>query len=108
MEKTVNSKRIKFQLMPTINRERRVGEMYTSEQLEKCRSYDFNYYDKEDLTDLNNVKINNKKSVVDRVQNYFDEVENPYVVRVGDVGVKINCIGEKDLTDLLLNLDNLN
>lgn len=104
---TTTEKRIKLPKMPTIDNEGRVGFMYTSEELEQCRNSDFDYCSKEGLTDISDIEIDTKKSVYDRMQSYFASVSNPYMFRVGDVGVKVNCLGEKDLCDALAEIVNL-
>lgn len=104
---TTNQKRIKYQKMPTINEERRVGRMLSIEELEKYRNCDFGSCDKNILTDINEIKIDTEKSVVERTENYFVSVSNPYMFRVGDVGVKVNCSGEKSLNDALTEIVNL-
>lgn len=81
--------------------------MYSCAELEQCRNLDFCQCDKEGLTDISNIEIDTDKSVVERIQNYFLSVNNPYMFRVGDVGVKVNCLGEKDLNDVLAEIVNL-
>lgn len=107
MLNTTNQKRIKYQKMPIIKEERRVGRMLSIEELEKYRNCDFGSCDKNILTDINEIKIDTQKPVVERMQNYFASVSNPYVFRVGDIGVKVNCLGEKDLCDALAEIVNL-
>lgn len=100
-------KRIKLPKLPTIDNEGRVGFMYTSEELEQCRNSDFCHCDKDSLTDIRDIKIDTEKSVYDRMKSYFASVSNPYMFRVGDIGVKVNCLGEKDLCDALAEIVNL-
>lgn len=105
--KTIEHKRIILPNMPTIDNERCVGRMYTSAELEKCRNSDFCHCEKDRLTDISDIEIDTEKSVVERMENYFASVSNPYMFRVGDVGVKVNCLGEKSLNDALTEIVNL-
>lgn len=93
--------------MPTIDTEGRVGFMYNSAELEKCRNSHFCHCKKDRLTDISDIEIDTEKSVVERMENYFASVSNPYMFRVGDVGVKVNCLGEKSLNDALTEIVNL-
>ena len=105
--KAIEHKRIILPKMPTIDTEGRVGFMYNSAELEKCRNSDFCHCEKDRLTDISDIEIDTEKSVVERMENYFASVSNPYMFRVGDVGVKVNCLGEKSLNDALTEIVNL-
>ena len=78
--------------------------MLTKTELGEYRKADLNYCKVSDLTDIADLKINTKDSIINRISKYFETVKNPYMFRVGDVGVKINCIGDKDLADSIINL----
>lgn len=93
--------------MPTIEEERRVGRMLSSEELEQYRNCDFGSCDKNSLTDISEIKIDTQKNVYERMQSFFSSVENPYMFKVGDVGVKINCIGDRSLDDALARIVSL-
>lgn len=108
MAKVVNFNRIKIHYMPTIIQERRVGRMFTKSQLEECRKADFNTCNLNDLPDATNLKIDIDEPVINRARKYFKDVKNPYMFRVGDVGVKINCSGNKDLSDSIVNIASAN
>ena len=62
----------------------------------------------ENLADINNMKIDTNEPIGKRCEKYFCEVKNPYAFRVGDVGVKINFVGNNDFTDSLANLASTN
>lgn len=108
MAKVVNFNRIKIYYMPTIIQERRVGRMFTKSQLEECRKADFNTCNLNDLPDATNLKIDIDEPVINRARKYFKDVKNPYMFRVGDVGVKINCSGDKNLSDSIVNIASAN
>ena len=54
------------------------------------------------------MKIDTNEPIGKRCEKYFCEVKNPYAFRVGDVGVKINFVGNNDFTDSLANLASTN
>ena len=58
-------------------------------------------YSKDNLVDLHDVKIDPSKSVVDKMNDYFKQIKNPYLFKVGDVGVKVSFGGDRSFTDAL-------
>ncbi|MCM1115576.1 MAG: hypothetical protein NC397_08790 [Clostridium sp.] len=108
MGKIVNIDSIKLHYMPTIIQERRVGRMFTKSQLDECRKADFNICNINDLPDVTNLKIDIDEPIINRARKYFKDVKNPYMFRVGDVGVKINCSGDKNLSDSIVNIASAN
>ena len=104
MAEIIKLNRIESQDLPTIKVKGCVGKMLTKSELEECRKADFNSFDINDLTDIKNLNIDTGKPIINRTAKYFETVKNPYMFRVGDVGVKINCIGDKDLSDSIINL----
>ena len=50
---------------------------------------DFDEADQDDLTDITKVKVDRSLSREERVKKYLDEVKNPYLVKVGDMAVKV-------------------
>lgn len=104
MAEIIKLNRIESQNLPTISVKGCVGKMITKSELEECRKADINSFDINDLTDITNLNIDTGKSIINRTAKYFETVKNPYMFRVGDVGVKINCIGDKSLADSIINL----
>lgn len=94
--------------LPMLILERRVGKMFTKSELERCRNAEIFNVNKNDLYDLSFVSIDRTQPVIKRASKYFDTVKNPYIFRVGDVGVKINCVGNKSLTDSIIDIAELN
>lgn len=107
MAEIIKLNRIESQDLPTITVKGCVGKMLTKTELGEYRKADLNYCKVSDLTDIADLKINTKDSIINRISKYFETVKNPYMFRVGDVGVKINCIGDKDLADSIINLSSL-
>lgn len=106
MAEIVNINGIKFHYVPTIIAERRVGRMFSKEELEKCHRADICSCDINNLTDVTYFNVNISESVINRARKYFEFVKNPYVFRVGDVGVKINCGNGKNLSDSIIDIVN--
>ena len=82
--------------------------MFTKSQLEECRKADFRTCNMNDLPDVTNLKIDIDEPIINRARKYFKDVKNPYMFRVGDVGVKINCSGDKNLSDSIVNIASAN
>ena len=56
---------------------------------------------KDSLVDLHDVKIDSSKSVVDKMNDYFEQIKNPYLFKVGNVRVKVSFGGNRTFTDAL-------
>ena len=56
---------------------------------------------KDSLVDLHDVKIDTEKSVPDKMNDYFEQIKNPYLFKVGDVRVKVSFGGERSFNDAL-------
>lgn len=78
--------------------------VYTKTELEAFKKADFSSYKINELTDVSKLDFDMSESVVSRAQKYFNKVENPYIFRVGDIGVKVNCIGSRPLGDSIVNI----
>lgn len=76
--------------------------MFSSAELKNCRAADFSSYD--NFTDLREIQIDESKKVPERVENFLEQVKNPYLFKVGDVFVKVNYKDGKDLADSLITL----
>lgn len=57
-----------------------------------------------DLTDLRNVKTDTSKPAKERIENFIEQVKNPYLFRVGDTVINAAYSGEKDISLLLAEL----
>ena len=56
---------------------------------------------KDSLVDLHDVKIDAEKSVPEKMNDYFEQIKNPYLFKVGDVRVKLSFGGDRSFTDAL-------
>lgn len=78
--------------------------MYSKSELETLKKADFSSYNFRELKDVSKLNLDVGEPIVSRAEKFFRTVENPYVFRVGDVGVKINCIGDKRLIDSIIDI----
>ena len=58
-------------------------------------------YSKDSLVDLRDVNIDSDKSVPEKMNDYFEQIKNPYLFKVGDVRVKVSFCGDRTFTDAL-------
>lgn len=58
-------------------------------------------YSKDSLVDLRDVKIDTVKTVAEKTNDYFEQIKNPYLFKVGDVRVKVSFGGERSFSDVL-------
>lgn len=66
---------------------------------------DISKIDKKELTDVSNIKIDTSATLLQRISQYLSQVQNPYLFRVGDVGVKVSYADtETTLQETLLSL----
>lgn len=56
---------------------------------------------KDSLVDLHDVKIDAEKSVPEKMNDYFEQIKNPYLYKVGDMRVKLTFGGERSFNEAL-------
>lgn len=64
--------------------------MLNSFDLKLLQSADIADFEKSDLVDLRDVKIDAEKSVPEKMNDYFEQIKNPYLFKVGDARVKVS------------------
>ena len=87
----------------------KVKHMYRKEWQVMLNSFDLNFLknvaiadcSKDSLVDLHDVKIDPSKSVADKMNDYFEQIKNPYLFKVGDMRVKVSFGGDRNFTDAL-------
>ena len=92
-----------------INVFRKVKNTFRKEWQVMLNSFDLNFfknvaiadYSKSDLVDLHDVKIDPSKSVAEKMNDYFEQIKNPYLFKVGDVRVKVSFSGDRSFTEAL-------
>ena len=75
--------------------------MLTKSQLDLCKDAEIALYDKNALTDLRDITVDKSKSVMEKIENFTQQVKNPYLFKVGDVIVKVAYSGGKDFSGAL-------
>ena len=75
--------------------------MLDSFDLIMLRNVDIADCSKDSLVDLHDVKIDAGKPVSEKMNDYFEQIKNPYLFKVGDVRVKVSFGGERSFTDAL-------
>ena len=58
-------------------------------------------YSKDSLVDLRDVKIDSGKSVPEKMNDYFEQIKNPYLFKVGDMRVKLSFGGKRSFNEAL-------
>lgn len=61
-----------------------------SQTLNSLKQVDIRSVDKKDLVDLNTVCIDDTAPVTQRVEQFIQQIRNPYCFRIGDIAVKVN------------------
>ena len=77
--------------------------MYGNELI-SCRSADILTCDTEKLADLKQIRIPTDLPANDRMTHYLAQVRNPYLLRVGNLAVKVSFSGERELAAVLADL----
>ena len=83
---------------------RGVGLMLNKEQLEELSKADINAIDKESLYDISNLDLNISEDIELRSKRFVEMVKNPYTLKVGDIGVKINFGNGKSFSDSIMDI----
>ena len=78
--------------------------MMTRSALEQYRRADISASATGNLVDIRNVAIDRSLPVEGRMERFFTQVGNPYLFKVGDVAVKVECVGRKPLSDALVRV----
>ena len=77
--------------------------MLTKSQLDLCKAAEIALCDKNTLTDLRYITTDKNKSVMEKIESFTHQVNNPYLFKVGDVIVKVAYSGGKDFSGALSN-----
>ena len=78
--------------------------MLNQNQLNELKQMDIKAADKNALVNMNELKIPIDEEYYFKLSNYFDFVRNPYMFRVGDVGVKVNFGNGKRFSDSIMDV----
>ena len=58
-------------------------------KLDRANRIDMNNIDVESIPDINDIKVSRKKVIEERILDFIDNVDNPYLFKVDGVLVKI-------------------
>ena len=75
--------------------------MLSSLDLKKLKDAAIADFEKNDLVDLRDVKIDTQKNRPDRTTDFFEQVKNPYLFKVGNVKVKVSFCTNRSFNDAL-------
>ena len=81
----------------------------TAEEYRKCLDTDFGDIDIKDMKDIRDIRIDRNLPKEERIKQYLKQVGNPYLVRCGDVKVKVRFANngvsfEEAFENMLLNM----
>lgn len=62
---------------------------FLREKISRCKSLTFKDIDLSKVKDISEIKISRKKSSRDRILDFLNSTENPYMYKVGGVLVKV-------------------
>jgi len=76
----------------------------TKEELKKLSEVDIRTVNRDELVDINTVKINTDLPVKERVEDYISQIKNPYCYLDNGVIVKIGFSGGRKLEECLKSI----
>lgn len=75
-----------------------------AEEYRKLLETDFADVKLEDLTDISSIQINRELPLEERKEQYLKKVGNPYLVRVGNMKVKVRFAGGISFNEAFENM----
>ncbi len=78
--------------------------MFTQKQLDELKQETIGSTAKDELIDLKELHIPIDRVYGYKLSDYFDFIQNPYLFRVGDVGVKVNFGNGKSFSDSIMDI----
>ncbi len=78
-------------------------------KLDDANKVDINNIDIETIPDIKDIKISRKKVIEERILDFIDNIDNPYLFKVDNILVKVefgenNTSAEESLINVLSNL----
>ena len=78
---------------------KRVNNLVKLEKMiQDCENIDIENVNIEKIKDIKDIKINKKKSSVERILDFLRSTENPYVIKVNGVVVKMEFSNNSNMT----------
>ena len=78
--------------------------MLSKAELARCREVDISTCDGSELVDLREIEIDTSKAITQRMESFFEQVQNPYVFRVGDIVMKIDYGQDKEFAEAFTDI----
>ena len=83
--------------------------MFTVEKLQEMKIADIMEIDREELVDIMQIQIDEKKPIEERIRDYIEQVGNPYIVKVGEYVVQFKYMDckksmEQKMKEYLVNM----
>ncbi len=63
--------------------------MFAYNDMNALKEVDIRTVKRKDLIDLNSVIIDTERSVHERIEDFIQQIKNPYCFKVGDIAVKV-------------------
>lgn len=76
------------------------------EIIERMKNVDIKEVSILDLPNISDFEVDASKNISDRFTDYLQFVKNPYVFRVGNLGVKIEFVGDTPFEEALIRCIN--
>lgn len=70
----------------------------------ECRKADISESNIDELVDLRDIKINRKKPLNRRADDFIEQIGNPYLFKVDNVVVKVEFGDGKDFSEILTDV----
>ncbi len=75
--------------------------MPTSDGFGICGNDTPDSFDINALTDLEDVTVDNRKSVIEKMESFAEQVKDPYIFKVGGIAVELAFTGDRDFPTAL-------
>ena len=78
--------------------------MLDKSQLARCKEVDVSSCDINSLVDLREINIDTTKPVPQRMESFLEQVQNPYVFKVGDIVMKVDYGNGKQFAEAFTDI----
>ena len=78
--------------------------MLNKSQLARCKEVDVSSCDINSLMDLREINIDTTKPVMQRMASFLEQVQNPYVFKVGDIVMKVDYGNGKQFAEAFTDI----
>lgn len=78
--------------------------MLNKSQLARCKEVDVSSCDINSLMDLREINIDTTKPVTQRIESFLEQVQNPYLFKVGDIVIKVDYGNGKQFAEAFTDI----